>query len=64
MTLKNQVILTVIESKKYLSTGKASYFYGGLEYVIEKGADNLPHVVTIKVPNDFDLNTVQVIIRK
>lgn len=60
--MKNQIILSVIESKNYNKTGEAVYKYGGLTYHV-KNIDGTPRVVLVDVPQD-ELAQMEVIVRK
>ena len=60
--MKNQIILSVLESKAYNKTGHAVYLYGGLCYHVEN-VDNTPKVVRVDVPQT-ELDSIEVIIRR
>ena len=61
--LKKQIILSCIESKNYNKTGIGSYVCGDFEYHVEN-VNGEPKVTSVTIPSDFNLDEIQVIIRK
>lgn len=61
--LKKQIILSCIESKNYNKTGIGSYVCGDFEYHVEN-VNGEPKVTSITIPSDYNLDEIQVIVRK
>lgn len=61
--LKKQIILSCVESKKYNKEGIASYTCGDFQYHIAN-VEGQPRVVSITIPEDFDLSGISVIVRQ
>lgn len=61
--LKKQIILSCVESKKYVKGGHASYTCGDFQYHVTN-VDGQPRVTSVTVPEDFDLQGISVIVRQ
>lgn len=60
-----QIVVGCQQSREYNKTGKCHYDQGGFRFMIEKGEDNEPHIVSIIASPEKWANTeFEIVVRK